>query len=91
LADALRLPALVYVGRISYGIYLWHAVLIEGTATRFGPVLAASICVPLSFALAAASFEFIERPILQYSHRRFSPPKRHLDGSVVASKVALPS
>jgi peptidoglycan/LPS O-acetylase OafA/YrhL len=72
-SKALRQQHLVYIGRISYGIYLWHYVLLEILVRRFGAPLAALIGVPLCVALAAASFKWVESPILRMSARYFSP------------------
>jgi peptidoglycan/LPS O-acetylase OafA/YrhL len=88
LADTLRLPALVYVGRISYGIYLWHFVLLQLFHARLGATLAATIGIPLSFLLAAASFEFIERPILRYSHRHFAARPRPSETTLMPGHLA---
>lgn len=53
---------LVYVGSISYGLYLWHVLLL-----RFGyPVVPTLL---LSGALAAASFRLVERPFLSPAPR----------------------
>jgi peptidoglycan/LPS O-acetylase OafA/YrhL len=71
--SVLRQRHVVYIGRISYGIYLWHYVLLEILVRRVGAPLAALIGVPLCVALAAASFEWVERPILRMSARYFSP------------------
>jgi peptidoglycan/LPS O-acetylase OafA/YrhL len=71
--SVLRQRHTVYIGRISYGIYLWHYVLLEILVRRFGAPLAALIGVPLCVALAAASFKWVERPILRMSARYFSP------------------
>lgn len=60
-------PMMVYIGRISYPLYLWHWPLIAilriensngvvGTPVRIAIVL-------LSIALAAATYEWIEKPI----------------------------
>lgn len=70
-ARRLQGRGVVYIGRISYGIYLWHAVPIA----VFGPkgVLAA---VPL----AAVSHRFVEQPFL----RRRTAPER-LQSSAVPS------
>ena len=56
--------AIVYIGRISYGLYLFHhplTYLLHGY--HWGLVFAVS--VPLSLAVAVLSFHFIEQPILQ--------------------------
>lgn len=64
-AMALSIPPALYVGRISYGLYLWHwpvfvlfgwTIGLEGWAN----VLAA---LALSFVLAAASWHLVEQPL----------------------------
>jgi peptidoglycan/LPS O-acetylase OafA/YrhL len=58
--------SLVYVGRISYPLYLWHWLLFAAlhTVTVDMPSVAARIVVvALSFALAIATYEFLEKPI----------------------------
>ena len=68
IARVLSLPPMVWIGTVSYGAYLWHfPVLIEldsaRTGTR-GPGLLA-LRVATTFALAAASYYLIERPVME--------------------------
>lgn len=72
---ALRCAPLVWTGRISYGLYLWHwpvnwyAYLLPGSrGTR------AVLGVALSFVAATVSFYLVERPFLRLK-RRFTPPR----------------
>ncbi|MBK8435473.1 MAG: acyltransferase [Austwickia sp.] len=53
-----------YLGRISYGIYLWHWPLAvwAGTHPQWRPAQAAGV-VAATIALAALSFHFFEQPI----------------------------
>ena len=76
-AGLLGLPAIVYVGRISYGWYLWHWPLLvlagvmaskavddagsDGGTTT--PLGYVLMAVLLSFALAAISHRFVEDPV----------------------------
>jgi peptidoglycan/LPS O-acetylase OafA/YrhL len=66
LAAPLSLPPLRYLGRISYGLYLWHwpvyAALDQRRTGLDDPALLA-VRLGASVALAAVSFHLIERPI----------------------------
>jgi peptidoglycan/LPS O-acetylase OafA/YrhL len=72
----LRNPALVYLGSISYGLYLYHAILYSyyyGIESRLhirsnGPLGTAMFLV-LTLAVASASWHLVERPILRYKDR----------------------
>jgi peptidoglycan/LPS O-acetylase OafA/YrhL len=67
----LRLPPLVYLGRISYGLYLYHLLVFwvaDGLQVRFGwarSVVFNSLVVLSCIGVAAASWHLIERPILR--------------------------
>ena len=70
LARLFESAAIVYVGRISYSLYLWHwpvAVLLRWTIGLEG-ALALGIGLMLTFAAGAASYRFIERPVRQSSY-----------------------
>lgn len=77
LASALGCQPLVGIGRISYGLYLWHfplvygcgALAVDGTPPDFPR---AALAIGLTFLAAAASFHWIERPMLRIK-RRFTP------------------
>lgn len=72
----LESPVLVYLGRISYGIYLWH-ILVLTAARSFtdSPLLLASITLVGAIAVASGSFYFVERPFLRKKIRFESDPE----------------
>jgi peptidoglycan/LPS O-acetylase OafA/YrhL len=67
LARFLSLPPLRYVGRISYGVYLWHwplFLVLTAARTHVGggaPLLLLRFAV--TFAVATASFHLFEQPV----------------------------
>jgi peptidoglycan/LPS O-acetylase OafA/YrhL len=81
---------LVWLGVISYGVYLWHwpvFLFLNGERTGWtGPSLFAVRCIA-TLALAAASWWLIERPV-----RRWRPvrvPLLPLAGATVATAIAV--
>ncbi len=61
----LSTPGMVWVGKISYSLYLWHWPLLIFAGLYFGASLGAvgvAVLVALSVLLAAVSARFIERP-----------------------------
>jgi peptidoglycan/LPS O-acetylase OafA/YrhL len=66
-----------WVGRHTYGVYLWHLALMAELAVLFrgaeNPAWVYAGLVPLvlsaSFAVAAVSFRLVERPAMRLRHR----------------------
>lgn len=72
--------SLVYIGKVSYGIYVYHWIIIVGLTYNklidFPPeefanniILFTFIILALTILTAALSYRFIERPILRYKDR----------------------
>lgn len=61
---------LVAVGKLSYGLYLWHYPIL-GAFWYYAPWISPLVAVVLSFLAAKASYELIERRALAYSNARF--------------------
>jgi peptidoglycan/LPS O-acetylase OafA/YrhL len=73
------LGPLAALGRISYGVYLYHALVLMGAEKFFGltsPVpkhslhLLALFDIPVVIVIAYLSFRFYELPIMQWSSKR---------------------
>jgi peptidoglycan/LPS O-acetylase OafA/YrhL len=63
----LGLAPLVFVGNLSYSLYLWHwPVLVFGRLAGAGPLspLATALAIGLAFALAWASYRWVEKPLM---------------------------
>lgn len=58
-------PTPVYLGRISYGTYLWHwpVILVLGEVLDTSPWAVAALTAVLATALAALSFQVLEHPV----------------------------
>jgi peptidoglycan/LPS O-acetylase OafA/YrhL len=70
-------PMAVYIGRISYPLYLWHWPLLAiALISRFGEPLPSwlrLVIVAASFLLAALTYAGIERPIRFGTRARWAP------------------
>src|SRR5579884_708409 len=70
-ARVLGFGPLVYLGKISYGVYLWHQIVLAGGLIPFsiGFYVRGGIGIALSLAIASVSYRFVERPFLQRKRR----------------------
>jgi peptidoglycan/LPS O-acetylase OafA/YrhL len=68
LARVLRVRPLVYLGRISYSLYLWHLIALE-LAWR-GLDAPTELGILMGLGAAAASYHFVEQPFLRRKRRR---------------------
>ncbi len=64
---------LTYVGKISYGIYLYHMLAINA-ARRFvvpsrDPLLVFLVALPLAVGIATLSYRYFELPFQRLKHR----------------------
>lgn len=86
---------MIFVGRISYSLYLWHvpvfAFAVYLTGAALGPALGAA-AIALSFVLAWASYRWVETPFrVARSVPRWSPVAVGLAGmgGVLAASLAV--
>lgn len=60
-------PWLVYLGRISYGLYLWHyPIFVQTQSRRWAPPKELAVELSVSAAVTLASYYLLERPILRW-------------------------
>jgi len=91
LARALSVAPVAYLGRISYGLYLWHwplAVWIIGDREGFRWIRATAVVI-LTFAAAALSYHLVEMPVRT---RSWFTPRRSFSlaaGGIVATLLAV--
>lgn len=89
LSRAMEFRPLVWIGRISYGLYLWHYPIFEASRRllegRTSPVVYQLVGLILTFLVAAASFYFLEQPFLRM-RRRFDGEKKSGDLVAVSSR-----
>lgn len=65
LATWLGSPAIAWLGRVSYPMYLWHSLLSGAAWAGDGPLQKVLFTVPPALALSAATYHWLERPLQQ--------------------------
>ncbi len=92
LARCLSVAPLRYLGRISYGMYLWHWPLflyIDGARTGLTGYPLFGVRALATVAVATASFYLVERPVRQGGFLRGRRPWLAAPLAVTATVVAL--
>jgi peptidoglycan/LPS O-acetylase OafA/YrhL len=67
----LSADSLVWLGRRSYGLYLWHVPILE-VARHFDPELGlatAAVAIAISIGVTEVSYRFVEKPFLRLKRR----------------------
>jgi|ERR1051326_4615301 peptidoglycan/LPS O-acetylase OafA/YrhL len=70
---------LVWVGRISYGLYLWHYPIFKaGSLLRLGWPLQLVVALTATLTVTCLSYYLIERPVLKFKLLTRHPVRREL-------------
>ena len=73
-------PVLVWLGHVSFGVYLWHFQVMRALVLLFpdawdslaSSVLALMLVIPATLVLAALSFYCVERPLMGWGKRKLA-------------------
>jgi len=85
----------VWLGKISYGMYLWHWPIVIAVPLLWPTTAAVQVAavLGLTLAISALSYHVIERPIRQapsVAGRAVTPPRALTAAAIAAAVVAVP-
>ncbi|WP_083697626.1 acyltransferase [Rhizobium sp. RU33A] len=69
ISKTLSHPVLVYIGTISYSVYLWHYPIAKYVRDDMTPITAFLVSATLSIAIAAVSYWLMEKKLKRLRHR----------------------
>ncbi|MFE3369774.1 acyltransferase family protein [Streptomyces sp. NPDC059173] len=100
-ARLLSRPVVTWLGRISYGIFLWHMFVMAvalrvaglewGEAGLTGFLVLLPLTAAVSVLLAWLSFRYVEEPLRQWNRRRTAPPATASRDAASGAEGAAPS
>ena len=88
----LSLKPLLWIGTISYGLYLWHwpvFVVLDTATTGLDGVALLALRIAVSLGLAVASYHLVEAPIRFGALQRRRPRTLALAGGALATAVLV--
>jgi len=89
-------PSVVYLGKVSYGTYLWHwmVIIVVTKLSAPGPLATAGIAGLAATSFASLSFQLVERPVREsrwLDARRGAVIVAGLSLSALSALVAVPA
>jgi len=76
LRGLLEYRPLVWLGRISYGVYLWHYPIFKAASfLRLGWPLKLCIGMAVTLIVSSLSYYLMEKPVLKLKERPFGNPE----------------
>lgn len=84
-SKTLSYPPLVYLGVLSYSIYLWHYGIAIVLREILDPVSAFAITLSASVVIAALSNKYVETPLRSWAHRSSKVWHKTLPGQAYAN------
>lgn len=88
LSIVLQFAPLVWLGHISYGLYLWHWLVVREVSLYWLGRWEGTAKLALALAIATSSFYFFEKPINRLKSRFASRPHRPVDPILPDNPVA---
>lgn len=73
---------ILWLGRISYSLYLVHGIVLSLLPADLNPVISVASVIGLSVAISAVTYEFIEKPAIEFHRSRMRERRLHKDPSL---------
>lgn len=87
LAAVLRFRPLRWLGKISYGLYLWHWLVVRSSSFYFPGIFGMLGQAPLAIGIASLSFYLVERPFNKLKSRFAAHPDQPRSDLKVAPEI----
>jgi peptidoglycan/LPS O-acetylase OafA/YrhL len=88
-AAILTARSLQWIGKRSYGLYVWHWPVYLLVSAAIPNILMAPISLIATFCFAALSYRYIEKPFLDLKRRRSAPQAQITGAETDAVAVSL--